>query len=156
MMKLSIERLRSLIAEAIDTSMYKTMSSGQQTHLVRAEDDQQALCNRVKHGTLEQTNEGDQRPTCPTCAKMWDKLHPGKLSEMSTSQAKVAKPLNDFIEHLNLAKKDLSVLYQQTTDKKGSDHAMLLLNTINKMIKSLDRMPELTRDPWQHVRRGDS
>lgn len=74
-----------------------------------------------------------------------------RLDEISFNQARVDKPLTQFVQHLNMAKADLGELFQQTSDKQAADKATELLNQLNAIIKSLDHSPELTKDPWAHV-----
>jgi hypothetical protein len=75
------------------------------------------------------------------------------LSEETMQQAKLRGPIQKFVEHLNMAKQDLGLVVQQTSDKKAMDSASMLLNTITKMIKAVNNMPELTGDPWSDVNR---
>lgn len=98
-------------------------------------------------------------------------LEERELDEMSTAQAKVEGPLKDFIASMEQAKqalgksgakKALGVLYQQTDDKNAGAKAEQLLGAVNKIensidtvIKWLDKMPQLTQDPWAHVRKRD-
>lgn len=78
-----------------------------------------------------------------------------QLLEQSMGQAKVDAPLKSFVGHLNAAKQDLAQVFQQTSDQRSTDLAQALLNGLNKMIKALDHMPELTKDPWAGVRKRD-
>jgi len=70
-------------------------------------------------------------------------------------QAKATGPLRQFVHHMNEAKKALGELFQQTSDQKASDQAQALLNAVERIVKALDHMPELTRDPWHGVRKRD-
>ena len=74
-------------------------------------------------------------------------------SGMHMAKAKVEGPLRLFIGHMNGAKQALSELFQQTTDKKAAEQAHALLNAVDRIIKALDNMPELTKDPWHGVRK---
>lgn len=77
------------------------------------------------------------------------------LAEVTMDQARVQGPLKDFVSHLNMAKADLGQLFQGLNDPKAEQQATALLNAINKMIKALDHMPELTKDPWHGVPKRD-
>ena len=79
----------------------------------------------------------------------------GELNEIGMGQAKVEGPLRKFLEHMNGAKQALGELFQQVTDQKASDQAQALLNGVNRIVKALDHMPELTKDPWHHVGKRD-
>jgi hypothetical protein len=70
------------------------------------------------------------------------------LAETTMSQGKVEGPLKEFVGHLNLAKKDLGMLFQQISDPTAEAQAQWLLNAVNTIIKKLDQMPKLTQDPW--------
>lgn len=74
-----------------------------------------------------------------------------ELDEIGMGQAKVEGPLKKFVEHMNGAKQTLGELFQQVSDQKASDQAQSLLNAVNRIMKALDSMPELTKDPWHHV-----
>jgi hypothetical protein len=78
-----------------------------------------------------------------------------ELEEATMGQAKVQGPLQDLVSHLNGAKKALGELFQAASDQKASDQATALLNGVTKMLKALDHMPELTKDPWHGVRKRD-
>ena len=78
-----------------------------------------------------------------------------ELNEIGMGQAKVEGPLRKFMEHMNGAKQALGELYQQISDQKASDQAQSLLNAVNRIVKALDHMPELTKDPWHHVGKRD-
>ena len=96
-------------------------------------------------------------------------LEEGDLDEMSTQQAKVEGPIKDFVASMQQAKqalgkqgakKALAVMYQQVQDEKAGKEAEQLLgavgkieNSIDTVLKWLDKMPELTQDPWSNVRR---
>jgi hypothetical protein len=73
------------------------------------------------------------------------------LTEVSMGQAKTQGPLQDLTMHLNGAKKALGELFQTASDQKASDQCQALLNGVTKMLKALEHMPELTKDPWSHV-----
>jgi len=77
------------------------------------------------------------------------------LTEDSLAQAKVSGPLQKFVSNMNGAKAALGELFQQVSDQKASDQAQALLNAVNRIIKALDNMPELTKDPWHGVRKRD-
>ena len=66
----------------------------------------------------------------------------------SMKAAKVEGPLKDFVTHLNLAKKDLGNVYQQVSDPTATKQAEALLSYIDRIMAALDKMPELTQDPW--------
>lgn len=73
------------------------------------------------------------------------------LDEINMGQAKVEGPLKKFVEQMNGAKRALGELFQQVSDQKASDQAQSLLNAINRIMKALENMPELTKDQWNHV-----
>ena len=74
-----------------------------------------------------------------------------QLDEIGMGQARVEGPLKKFVDHMNGAKQALGELFQQVSDQKASDQAQALLNAVNRIVKALDNMPELTKDPWHHV-----
>ena len=76
-----------------------------------------------------------------------------EVSEESMSQIKVDAPLKKFVSNMNGAKQALGEMFQQVSDQKASDQWQALLNAVNRIIKALDQMPELTQDPWHGVRR---
>ena len=76
-----------------------------------------------------------------------------ELNEMGMGQAKVQGPLKKFIDHMAGAKQALSELYQNITDQKAGEQVHALLNAVNRIVKALDHMPELTKDPWHGVRK---
>lgn len=76
-----------------------------------------------------------------------------ELNELSMGQAKMQGPLKKFVDHMNGAKQALSELYQSTSDQKAAEHCHALLNAVNRIVKALDNMPELTKDPWHNVRK---
>ena len=68
-----------------------------------------------------------------------------ELNEMSMSQAKVHGPLKKFVDHMNGAKQALSELYQSTSDQKAATSVHALLGAVNRIVKALDHMPELSQ-----------
>lgn len=72
------------------------------------------------------------------------------IDETSMKAAKVEGPLKDFVTHLNLAKKDLGNVYQQVSDPTATKQAEALLSYIDRIMSALDKMPELTQDPWSN------
>lgn len=79
-----------------------------------------------------------------------------ELGEATMDQARVEGPLKKFMTNMHGAKQALGELFQQTSDQKASDNCQALLNAVNRIIKAVDQMPALTKDPWHDVRkRGD-
>lgn len=95
------------------------------------------------------------------------------IREVSTSigseRERVDKPINQFVKALNAAKQPLNTnakealttLMQLSRDEKSGQRVQQLLDAttkinaaIDQIIRWLDKMPELTKDPWHNVRRG--
>ena len=73
-----------------------------------------------------------------------------QLNETTMSQGRVAGPLKDFVSHLIMAKKDLGLLFQQITDKTATAQVESLLSYIDRILDALDKMPQLTQDPFSN------
>ena len=73
-----------------------------------------------------------------------------QLNETTMSQGRVAGPLKNFVTHLNMAKEDLGVLFQQITDETATAQVESLLKYINRILDALDKMPQLTQDPFSN------
>lgn len=93
------------------------------------------------------------------------------LDEDSFDQAKSGGPVKSFVANMNSARealgkagaqKALADLYQSNSDKAAGAQVEKLLdavkkidNSIGTVVQWLEKMPEVTKDPWHQVRKRD-
>ncbi len=78
------------------------------------------------------------------------------IHEASLAQAKVEVPLKNFVQSIKSAQHALGDLVQQVTDPKATAQAEWLLKATQTILKNLDKMHDLTQDPWKNVRVRES
>lgn len=96
-------------------------------------------------------NESVDRGTRSLFARM-NTLAEVDVQEATMAQAKVEVPLKNFVQSIKSAQHALGDLVQQVTDPKATAQAEWLLKATQTILKNLDKMPDLTQDPWKNVR----